>query len=56
MAKYRKRQVEVEAFQILIGTMCKRDYPMWFADAIASGVVYQKGRSRLPSRMHHQDA
>lgn len=42
MAKYRKRPVEVEAFQILMGTMGKRDYPKWFADAIASGVVYQK--------------
>lgn len=48
MAKYRKRQVEVEAFQILIGTLCKRDYPMWFADAIASGVVYQKANPDYP--------
>lgn len=40
MAKYRKRPVEVEAFQILMGTLRKREYPQWFADAIASGVVY----------------
>lgn len=48
MAKYRKRQVEVEAFQILIGTMRRRDYPQWFADAIASGVVYQKANTGYP--------
>lgn len=40
MAKYRKRPVEVEAFQILMDTLRKREYPQWFADAIASGVVY----------------
>lgn len=48
MAKYRKRPVEVEAFQILMGTMRKRDYPQWFADAIASGVVYQKANPDYP--------
>lgn len=41
MAKYRKRQVEVEAFQILMGTMRRRDYPQWFADAIAKPVVVE---------------
>jgi hypothetical protein len=48
MAKYRKRPVEVEAFQILMDTMRKRDYPQWFADAIASGVVYQKANPDYP--------
>ena len=48
MAKYRKRPVEVEAFQILMGTLRKRDYPQWFADAIASGVVYQKANPNYP--------
>lgn len=42
MAKFRKKPVEVEAFQISMDTMSSRDYPKWFADAIASGKVYQK--------------
>lgn len=48
MAKYRKRPVEVEAFQILRDTMRRRDYPQWFADAIASGVVYRKANQDYP--------
>ena len=48
MAKYRKRPVEVEAFQILMHTLRKRDYPQWFADAIASGAVYQKANPDYP--------
>lgn len=42
MAKYRKKPVEVEAFQLSMGAMGRRDYPKWFADAVARGVVYQK--------------
>lgn len=48
MAKYRKRPVDVEAFQILMHTMRRRDYPQWFADAISSGVVYQKANPDYP--------
>lgn len=48
MAKYRKKPVEVEAFQISIDTMHRRDYPQWFADAIANGVVYQKRNPDYP--------
>lgn len=40
MAKFRKKPVEVEAFRIFKDTMRKRDYPQWFADAFARGVVY----------------
>ena len=42
MARYRKRPVEVEAFQIETGTMGAHDYPQWFADALASGKVCQR--------------
>lgn len=48
MTRYRKRPVEVEAFQILMYTMRNRDYPQWFADAIMSGVVYQKTNPNYP--------
>lgn len=48
MAKYRKKPVEVEAFQILWDTMDRRWYPKWFADAIARGVVYQKANPDYP--------
>ena len=48
MARYRKKPVEVEAFQILMHTMHNQDYPQWFADAIASGVVYQKANPDYP--------
>lgn len=48
MAMYRKKPVEVEAFQILMGTMNGRDYPRWFADAVARGVVYQKRNPDYP--------
>lgn len=48
MAKYRKKHVEVEAFQISMDTMSKRDYPWWFADAIASGKVYQERNPDYP--------
>lgn len=46
MAKFRKKPVEVEAFQISMDTMSRRDYPKWFSDAIASGKVY---KTRTPS-------
>lgn len=46
MAKYRKKPVEVEAFQISRCTMLNREYPKWFADAFARGVVYV---TRTPS-------
>ncbi len=42
MTRYRKKPVEVEAFKIGMHTMRDRDYPRWFADAIASGEVFQK--------------
>lgn len=48
MAKYRKKPVEVEAFQIQWDTMDQRWYPKWFADAVARGVVYQKRNPDYP--------
>lgn len=48
MARYRKKPVEVEAFQVLWDTMDRRWYPKWFADAIACGVVYQKMNPNYP--------
>lgn len=48
MAKYRKKPVEVEAFQISMGAIGRRDYPKWFADAVARGVVYQKANPDYP--------
>ena len=47
MARYRKRPIEVEAFQIETGTMGAHDYPQWFADALASGKVCQSWRLLL---------
>lgn len=48
MAKYRKKPVEVEAFQIEWDTMDRRWYPKWFYDAIKSGKVYQKRNPDYP--------
>ena len=39
MAKFRKNPVEVEAFQISMDTMCKREYPQWFSESAAQGIV-----------------
>ena len=48
MARYRKKPVEVEAFQIQWDTMDRRWYPTWFDDAVARGVVYQKANPDYP--------
>lgn len=48
MTRYRKKRIEVEAFQIEMGTMSAHDYPEWFADALASGEVYQKRNPDYP--------
>ena len=39
MAKFRKNPVEVEAFQISMYTMFKREYPQWFSESAAQGIV-----------------
>ena len=39
MAKFSKKPVEVEAFQISMDTMCKREYPQWFSESAAQGIV-----------------
>lgn len=39
IAKFRKNLVEVEAFQISMDTMCKREYPQWFSKSAAQGIV-----------------
>lgn len=48
MTRFRKKPVEVEAFQIGMHTMADKDYPEWFADAIASGEVFQKRNPDYP--------
>lgn len=39
MAKFRKKPVEVEAFQISRCTMLNREYPKWFSESAAQGIV-----------------
>ena len=39
MAKYRKKPVDVEAFQLSLETILDRDYPEWFVEAAVNGIV-----------------
>lgn len=48
MAKYCKKPVEVEAFQLSLETILDRDYPEWFVEAAANGIVRIAERPRYP--------
>ena len=39
MAKYRKKPVEVEAFQLSLETIRDLDYPEWFVEVAANCIV-----------------
>ena len=38
----------IEAFRLGLGTIRRRDYPVWFANALRDGRVYQKRNPDYP--------